>query len=280
MSTSKSAHDTDPFLALIDARIGALQELRTSYLAARATGALGRPEDVAAAVIGAPVATAPAPAMPIQPAPAAPAPMTRPAVATAAAPVPVTMIPPVQRRRNQGIANAVRAHLPTMTGPQRAVEIARVLRERGLSVPKLEQAVTSILHRLKQRGEVERVSDGWVRLTAGMPVANRMSPRLRPAPRPSGEPTPDRREGGLAWRIESLLKSQGQPVAARYVADATGEPLNVVGLTLGRMVRQQRVEKQGDGRFAAVMAPSEPPPANGHTDDDPQNGHNAPDGQA
>jgi hypothetical protein len=42
-------------------------------------------------------------------------------------------------------------------------------------------------------------------------------------------------------------------VAARYVADATGEPLNVVGLTLGRMVRQQRVERQADGHFSVLV---------------------------
>lgn len=74
----------------------------------------------------------------------------------------------------------------------------------------------------------------------------------RRAPKTS-EPTPDRQPGGLAWRIESLLRSHGQPVAARYVAEATGEPLNVVGLALGRMVRQRRVEKQADGHFTVVL---------------------------
>jgi hypothetical protein len=86
----------------------------------------------------------------------------------------------------------------------------------------------------------------------------RKAPR-RPRPRRAPtEPAPDRQEGGLAWRIESLLKSHGQPVAARYVANATGEPVNVVGLALGRMVRQQRVEKQTDGRFAVVVPLAEP----------------------
>ena len=50
-------------------------------------------------------------------------------------------------------------------------------------------------------------------------------------------------------------------MAARFVAEATGEPLNVVGLTLGRMVKQQRVEKQPDGHFAVVVPMADEEPA-------------------
>jgi hypothetical protein len=56
-------------------------------------------------------------------------------------------------------------------------------------------------------------------------------------------------------------------VAARYVSEATGEPLNVVGLALGRMVRQQRIEKQPDGHFMVVLrAPDETTHSEAETD--------------
>lgn len=280
MSSQTPFRDTDAFLALLDARISALQELRASYLAAKATGALGRPEEVAAA-IGAP-ARAATPTAELAPVLASPlvevsAPVTAP-VEFSPAPSTTVDSPAApeagRRRRHLGIAAAVRTYLQTMDGARRAAEIARDLKQRGIAAPKLDQTVTSLLHRLRQRGEVERVTDGWIRVTPGMEIPNRMPARLR-APRsaPAG-PTPDRREGGLAWKIESLLKSHGQPVAARYVAEATGEPLNVVGLTLGRMVRQQRVEKQSDGRFAVVMSIADPAAA--VADDAPhQNGHDA-----
>jgi hypothetical protein len=119
MTKPTSVHESDPFLTLIDVRIDALQDLRASYIAAKATGALGRPEDVAAAV--APPARSPVGRLA--------APLPAPVVAAAAVPastLPVTTVvaAPERRRRNQGIALAVRSHLPTMTGPQRAADIA------------------------------------------------------------------------------------------------------------------------------------------------------------
>jgi hypothetical protein len=242
----RSAADTDPFLTAIDSRLAALQQLRASYLAARAAGAIGSiPPGEAAASWPAPLPG------PHGEAPKAPedGPADRP-------------------QRRGSIAAAAEACLAGASRPLRARDIAKALRAQGLvsSGASFAATITSAMHRLRARGRVVRTAGGWA--IAGSPAASQPAPvearlqpvrpkpkrprRPRPIPQP-GEPTPDRREGGLAWRIESLLRSHGQPVAARYVASATGEPLNVVGLTLGRMIRQERVEKDADGRFAVVV---------------------------
>jgi hypothetical protein len=262
---------TDTFLTTIDTRIAALQQLRASYLAAVAAGAIGPADDL----VPAPMTPPPAPSeRAIEPAPA----MKRPAHGEISAEI-------VQLLRDS-------------PGPLKVRDLAAGLRHRGISsrASNIRSTVNSILHRMRQRGLAVRAPQGWTLSATGASAAppapqgidsspgaetpelaaaatpiTRLPPRLprrlrtpRPRPVPS-EPTPDQRPGGLAWRIESLLKSHGQPVAARYVADATGEPLNVVGLALGRMVRQQRVEKQADGHFVTAMATPPADASNGET---------------
>jgi hypothetical protein len=167
------------------------------------------------------------------------------------------------------VAAEVERLLVATAKPMKVRDIAADLRRSGVGSTggRLDATINSSLHRLKHRGRAVRTPDGWRAGSSAaapeLPAVVRLPPhgprrprRLRPA---TGEPTPDRRPDGLAWRIESLLKSHGQPVAARFVAEATGEPLNVVGLRLGRMVKQQRVEKQPDGHFAVVVPMAEEP---------------------
>lgn len=247
----RSAPETDAFLAAIDSRLAALQRLRDSYLAARAVGAIG-PHGEASWL---PALGAVPPATPSEAPEPAPAP---------------------SRRRSASIVGAAEAYLAASPVPRKAREVAEGLRAQGLasSSSNLTSTITSALHRLERRGRVVRRPEGWAvhgspaaRLAASAPAPAPPAPRKQKQkrtrrPRPlaqSKEPTPDREEGGLAWRIESLLKSHGHPVAARYVANATGEPLNVVGLTLGRMIQQDRVEKDEDGRFAVVVRSADGP---------------------
>jgi hypothetical protein len=249
---------TDTFLTTIDTRIAALQQLRASYLAAMAAGAIGPSEDL----VPAPMAAAPPPP-------------------------PAREEPPAPVRRAHGAISAeIVQILRDSPRPLKVRDLASALRQRGIAsrASNIRSTVNSILHRMRQRGLAVRSAQGWTltatgagattpareslessaaqasATTAALPTVTRLPARLprrlrTPRPRPaSSEPTADQRPGGLAWRIESLLKSHGKPVAARYVADATGEPLNVVGLALGRMVRQQRVEKQADGPFVTTAA--------------------------
>jgi hypothetical protein len=281
VSRSPADADADPFLEMIEARVAALQHLRTSYLAAKAAGAIGQTALQLPPIRG-----------------RAPASLEARASVESA---------PGRRT----ISGEVARLLSEAAHPMKARAIAAAVQRTGVvtSATSLGPTIHSILHRLKHRGHATRVPAGWVttRSVTTPAIAGRFSgsasdatviapsvapsvsaepgrgaaatgpaqampaapsvvrvpphvpkpraPRPRPAP---GEPAADQRPGGLAWRIESLLRSHGKPVAARYVAQATGEPLNVVGLALGRMVRQQRVEKQSDGQFAVVLEMAEP----------------------
>jgi hypothetical protein len=255
-----AAAGTDPFLAAIDSRLAALKQLRESYLAARAAGAIG-PHTESAADWLAPAAEA--------------ARLPRRQPATAAGPE----AEPGGPQRRGAIATAAETYLASAPRACSAPEIAAALEGQGLTSAGASFAatITSAMHRLRQRGRVVRRPDGWAVVgspAASLPVRERRAskrggsrPRRRARrPRPlaaSVDPTPDRREDGLAWRIESLLKSHGDPVAARFVANETGEPLNVVGLTLGRMIQQERVEKDAEGRFHVVMRPQGAPVGSG-----------------
>jgi hypothetical protein len=235
--THATSPESDPFLAMIDTRLAALQHLRASYLAARVAGAVGQSGDIRPPV--APTAPWPVPAADSTP-------------------------PPVAHARRGMVSSAVERLLAEWPHPLKPRAIATALRRDGVTSAKLGASINSALHRLKHLGRVVRTDAGWTVNRAGetsapsIPPVVRVPPhRPRRARRPrpaSAEPKPDQRPDGLAWRIESFLKSHGKPVAARYVAEATGEPINVVGLALGRMVRQQRVEKQDDGHFAVVVA--------------------------
>ena len=243
-TVQRSGSDSDPFLEMIEARVAALQQLRASYLAAKATGALGQVGDVLASTTSA---------------------------AAPSLPAPNPDAPPARRTRRRGVASEVERLLIETATPMKVRDIAADLRRSGFASTggRLDGTINSSLHRLKHRGRAVRTPAGWRASSSTaapeLPTVVRLPPhgprrprRLRPT---TGEPTPDRRPDGLAWRIESLLKSHGQPVAARFVAEATGEPLNVVGLTLGRMVKQQRVEKQPDGHFAVVVPMADEEPA-------------------
>jgi hypothetical protein len=228
----RPSSENDRFLDAIDARIAALQQLRTSYLAALATGALGH-----LGALSVP-ATTPAAAMPVGD-PAATG----------------------SRRAHGSIAIEVERVLNEFVGAMTVRRIAAELRQLGLDSVggRLEATITSTLHRLKARGRAVRTEDGWM-VGPGRPArpAREKSPRPPRPRRPrsaNGEPPPDRAPGGMASRIEDLLRSQSQPWTAHAVADALGEPLQIVGLTIGRLVRQRRIEKDADGRFA-LAAPA------------------------
>ena len=268
--------DNDPFLAMIDARLAALQQLRASYLAAQAAGAIGQAADAVPPLL--PAAPVPAEAIAEEAdadqlaadlSPRVPQAAVHSRAPLDAVPTPVPAAADDGRKRGRGIGEAVQRCLAAAVAPRSVKEIGRELRLQGVvsKAASIEATIASALHRLKQHGEALRTARGWVlqgndaalQAADTAPPAQRRVPRRAPRPRrPPSEPAADRQEGGLAWRIESLLKSHGQPVAARYVANATGEPVNVVGLALGRMVRQQRVEKQSDGRFAVVVPIDEP----------------------
>lgn len=57
MAKIPRSSDPDPFLAMIDTRVAALQQLRASYLAAKAAGAIGQSSHVLPELTDTPLAT-------------------------------------------------------------------------------------------------------------------------------------------------------------------------------------------------------------------------------
>jgi hypothetical protein len=138
--------DLDGFLAAIDAKIAALQQLRQSYIAAVSVGAIGQPSDLDPATLPPPPATTGAtPASAAQPQPSGPIEL------------------PTGVFRDKGIADAIRLYLSLARRKQPFKAIQAALIEGGLATTSefFEQTLSSTLHRLRKSGELLQFKDGW-----------------------------------------------------------------------------------------------------------------------
>ena len=138
MATEKP--DQDSFLAMINAKIAALQSLAESYRAALSVGALGQTGD-----LDLPVLT---PAM---------AGSSRQAGGSGSVDLPVGVF------RDKSIPEAIKMYLKACRRKQTGKEIAAGLKEHGLhsTSKSFETTVTGSLHRLKEAGVVLRFKEGW-----------------------------------------------------------------------------------------------------------------------
>jgi hypothetical protein len=233
----------DTFLAMVDAKIAALQSLRSSYMAALSVGAFGPAGDSAAfSGLGAPSGTIGG--------------------------------PPVELPRGallgKSIPAAIRLYLAAVKKKQTIREVATALREGGVesTAKNFAISVQSAMYRLQEAGVVLRFKEGWA-LAEFYPesLRNRIAEQdakpkrnKRRASRPKsprvkakkGPETGGSGATGLSDRIESFIRAQRKPVEAKEIVAAMGEPANVVGLAIGRLRKQNRIKKEIDGAFTSA----------------------------
>jgi hypothetical protein len=131
------------FLALIDAKIAALQQLRESLITAISVGALGQFGDVEAAAISASQSGSGV----AQPGEAAKGPIELPTGVF----------------RGKGLADAIRQYLTIARRKRTQKEIESALIEGGLATTaeRFDATLSATLHRMKKNGELLQFKDGW-----------------------------------------------------------------------------------------------------------------------
>lgn len=134
--------ESDVFLAGLDAKIAALQQLRDSYLAALSIGAVGQGSVDMSGLAQPPSG----PATPVgQSAPSG------------------SIELPTGVFRTTGLADAIRLYLSIAKRKQTIKEIGAALQEGGLATTagSFERTLSSTLYRLKSDGELLKFKDGW-----------------------------------------------------------------------------------------------------------------------
>ncbi len=131
------------FLAMIDAKIAALQQLRESFIAAMSVGAFGQDID-ASALSAAPQGGGGASLS-----------------GSAAKGGPIDL--PTGVFRDKGLADAIRLYLSIARRKQTQKEIQIALIEGGLATTSefFEQTLSATLHRMRKTGELLRFKEGW-----------------------------------------------------------------------------------------------------------------------
>jgi|GEM_PF-2819801 len=132
------APESDPFLTAVDAKIGALQALRASYLAAVSIGAFGQSGDPASFSVGG-VPTG--------------------SMGFGGAPLEL----PRGALLGKSIPAAIKLYLSAVKKKQTIREIANALREGGVetTAKNFETPVQSAIYRLQATGDVLRFKEGW-----------------------------------------------------------------------------------------------------------------------
>lgn len=133
------------FLALIDAKIAALQQLKDSLMLAISTGALG-PDDINVGEFTVTGSTGGG---------------ITGFAAGGAVKGPVEM--PTGVFRGQGLSDAIRLYLSMAKRKQTNQEIKNALFEGGLATTSeyFDQTLSSTLHRMRKTGELLQFKDGW-----------------------------------------------------------------------------------------------------------------------
>ena len=183
--------DKNSFLAIIDAKLAALQALRESYVAALETGAFGQGEVDQAALA---VTTK--------------SPTTGSTGRTGGQPMDL----PTGAFRNKSMSDAIRLCLDAGQRKQTLEEIVAGLQEGGLvtTAKDFKQTVNATLHRLKEAGELLQFKDGWD-LAASYPDSLRQ--RLAQT-KESGAPKRQRkakRKGASASKAKATKPEKAEP---------------------------------------------------------------------
>lgn len=234
----------DPFLTAVDAKIGALQQLRASYVAAVSLGAFGQAGDPAAfgsgpSGMGGGLGGAP-------------------------------MELPRGALLGKSLPAAIKLYLAAVKRKQSIKQIAIALREHGVEsmAKNFETPIQSAVYRMRESGELLRFDDGWAlaefypeslrnRIAEKDAKPKKAKKRAARAKAKTAKATKEQTEArpaaaGLTDLIVAYLRQQGKGVEASAVAAAMGVPSNVVGLALGRLKKQERVVKGPDGLYSVA----------------------------
>ena len=227
--------DQDNFLAMINAKLAALQALAESYQAALSIGALGQVADLDLSAL------TPAMSGPIR---------------QAGGPGSVDL--PVGVFRDKSIPEAIKLYLKAARRKQTVNKIAAGLTEHGLvsTSKSFETTVTGSLHRLKEAGVVLRFKDGWdlaesypdhLRARIGNEVRSSSKPKAKrkKKTRHSRGKNKAKPEGGLENRVESVLRANDMRVfSPSEVSNILGDTdVRTVRLALARMAKKGKVRK-------------------------------------
>lgn len=188
--------ESSGFLALIDARIAALQQLRESLIAAISIGALGQFGEVDMSAVA---------SMP-------PANGAVSSGQSSAGPIDL----PTGVFRDKGLADAIRMYLSIAKRKQTAKEIKTALMEGGLATTAtfFDATLAGTLHRMKRGGELLQFKDGWD-LAASYPE------NFRQRMAQNNEDTPKRRRKRKTGKPAKASKAERGPKKATPKA---GEP--------------------------------------------------------
>ena len=241
------ATEQDGFLAMIEAKITALQVLAESYRAAISVGALGQaagPDSPApAAVVGVPDAHQ-----------------------NGTTPVDL----PVGVFRDKSIPDAIKLFLAAQRRKQTAKEITAGLLAGGLvsTSIRFDTSVATGLHRLKAAGVVLRFQDGWdLAESYPEPLRSRIANSARTSkPKPKPKKTVKRRRGrpqsphgkrsggGFDERLLEYMQSRpiGKTPSRESISLALHSDVRVVTMGLGRLAKKGTVTKHQDGQYSAV----------------------------
>lgn len=235
-TTEKPALDN--FLAMVEARIAALQQLKESYIAAVSVGAFGQGGDIDLSSLSN-------------------------GARGAAYDLPTGAL------LGKSVPQAIKLYLGAVRKKQTASEIMNGLKDGGVEsmAANFLNNITSSLHRLKTAGDVLQFKDGWA-LAEFYPeslrakIAKDAEPKKK-ATKPKkknaksvGRPTEvgsakskEPAQPGLEQRIGTYLQTRGseyttvQELVAQMKVAAP-----VLNLALGKMAKAGKVEKAQDGR--------------------------------
>ena len=182
--------ESDGFLAMIDAKIAALQALADSYRAAMLVGAIGQSSDGDGGTFVPPSG-----------------PTVSRSVANAG---PVEL--PTGAFRGTGIAAAVRMYLDAARRKQTFKQISEALREGGIvsTSSDFEKTLNTTLHRLKGAGELIQFPDGWD-LANSYPESfkQRLAKDAAPKAKAKGKAKKAKAKNGSAPKVQAKTGAAG-----------------------------------------------------------------------
>ena len=254
--------ETDGFLAVIEAKIGALKTLADSYRAALSLGALGQPGDVDLS------ATIP----------------SQSGTSNGVASGPIEL--PVGVFRSKTIPDAIRLFLAAARRKQTTRDIAVGVRQGGLetTATHFEATITGALHRLKRDGVVLRFRDGWdlaehypdhirnkleavVKSKGKARAKKRSAKKTRPGQTKASSRMPEdkvqaRLTSGGHTIDQEIIAHLGAHAGQRFLPKEIGEALKEsdgrrVGMAFARLVHQRRLTKDNEGRYSILQATTE-----------------------
>ena len=244
---TQEATESVGFVAMIDAKIAALQKLRASFIDAASLGAMADAADMAAGVLSAGITGGFSP------------------MGNGLGVGPMDL--PTGVLLGKSLPAAIKLYLGAIKKKQTASEIAAALKEGGVesTAANFLNNVTSSLHRLKIAGDVLQFKDGWA-LAEFYPesLRNRIAKDAEPKKRAKGrkvakktaakkaEAKAQKRkepgQPGLEQRVSNYLQTRGSEyTSVPELATQLNVAAPVLNLTLGKMAKAAKIEKN-DGR--------------------------------